>query len=395
MVSKEKLELILSESVQEVLERETKEFDRLTERCGRSIILFGSGGLGRKVLKGLRSHGIEPLGFADNNPGMWGTEIEGLQVFPPDMAAKKYGQVASFVICIWGATKVGHRMAKVVSQLSELGCVTVVPFSFLFWKYPEAFLPYFCIDLPHKMLLEKSEILEAFSLWEDDFSRGEYLNQIKWRFLADWSLLSDPVPDEQYFVDDLFKLNENEAFIDCGAFDGDTIKSFLQRRGNDFQALIAMEPDPQNYETLNNFLDSLKPEIRKKIKAYPYAVSNYNGHVFFQATGQTDAKVSDSGTVKVECVRLDDILEGLTTTFVKMDIEGSELSAIEGLSKTIAKDHPILAVSAYHKQSDIWRIPLAMKRLYNDYSFFLRPHLDECWDLVCYAIPKDRVVKKS
>jgi len=52
-------------------------------------------------------------------------------------------------------------------------------------------------------------------------------------------------------------------------------------------------------------------------------------------------------------------------------------------------------VSVYHQQNHLWRIPLFLKTLSPDYHFFLRPHNEEGWDLVCYAVPEERAVAKE
>ena len=45
-----------------------------------NIVLFGAGSAGRYCLKYLRSKGIEPFAFADNDPNKWNTTITGIPV---------------------------------------------------------------------------------------------------------------------------------------------------------------------------------------------------------------------------------------------------------------------------------------------------------------------------
>lgn len=68
------------------------------------------------------------------------------------------------------------------------------------------------------------------------------------------------VDKDQYFDDDIVKLGMEEVFVDCGAYIGDTIGAFLKKLENDggnFNEIIALEPDPQNYEKLNNWVSLL------------------------------------------------------------------------------------------------------------------------------------------
>lgn len=74
-----------------------------------------------------------------------------------------------------------------------------------------------------------------------------------------------------------------------------------------------------------------------------------------------------------------------------MDIEGSEPDALAGCSRIIAVNSPVLSICVYHLQNHLWAVPLQMKALLGDSRFFLRSHVHESWDLVCYAIPSYRL----
>jgi hypothetical protein len=95
----------------------------------------------------------------------------------------------------------------------------------------------------------------------------------------------------------------------------------------------------------------------------------------------------------VECVSLDENLTKIQIrpTYIKMDIEGGELSALKGARGIIQKEMPILAICLYHRYDDLWRIPLYVQSLVRGYHFFLRPYEIEGWQLVCYAIPTIRL----
>jgi hypothetical protein len=74
-----------------------------------------------------------------------------------------------------------------------------------------------------------------------------------------------------------------------------------------------------------------------------------------------------------------------------MDIEGAEIDALAGARRIIEKDRPVLGICVYHRQDHLWRIPLLISSLSNDYKIFLRPYSDEGWELVCYAVPINRL----
>jgi FkbM family methyltransferase len=383
------LNTLLSEPLSSVYEREKSTFDRLAAPFENSLVLFGAGGLGRKTLLGLRQIGLEPLCFADNNPDLWGKEINGLNVMSLSEAVARYGEVASFVITIWKG-EATDTMSDRQQQLKDLNCPRVIPFSYLYWKYGDVFLPHYAFDMPHKVFNQADEVNRAFYLWEDGASRKEYLSQVRWRVLMDFDGLNPPVEHEIYFPSDLLTILPDEVFIDCGAYDGDTVRSLLNAHESYSGEIIAFEPDPSNFLKLKNYIEDIPSVLQDKMEAYPFAVGSTRSKVRFEAAG-TEASAVGSGDFEVECVTLDEILAEKKTTYIKMDIEGSELDALAGAKKTIQKNLPVLAVCSYHRQDHLWKIPNLISTYSKQYRFFLRPHLLEVWDLVCYAIPVDRL----
>lgn len=383
------LEDLFMESMDSVLHRERSTFDRLAAPFAESIVLFGAGGIGRKTLTGLRKKGIEPLVFADNNPALWGKEIDGLRVLSVPEAAHRYGGKAVFVITIWtgeGKDAMGHRRR----QLLDLHCARVVPFAPLYWKYPEIFLPHYSFDMAHNVYAQSDDVLRAFHLWEDTASQREYLAQIRWRTLLDFDGLPLPVSHKIYFPEDLVRLTFDESFFDLGAFDGDTIRSFLEIHGTSFGEICAFEPDPTNFNNLEKYVSSLPPSTRAKIRLHQLAVGAREEIVTIDATG-TGSSAVGTGTTQVDCVTLDRFLGSSRTTFIKMDIEGSEADALLGARRMIGNHIPLLAICVYHRQNHLWMIPNLIRSMSDEYCFFLRPHLLEVWDLVCYAIPRHRL----
>ncbi|MCX6007718.1 MAG: FkbM family methyltransferase [Chloroflexi bacterium] len=386
------LEGLLNEDIASVINREQSAFDDLTAPFSESLVLFGTGNLGRKTLAGLRNVGIEPLAFADNNPALWGTEVEGVQVLSPKEAAQRFGRSAVFVVTIWRAIG-GDRMAQRCQQLLNLQCSRVVPFGYLFWKYPQVFLPHYAFTLPHTVCEQADDIRRVFALWEDEASRSEYLAQIRWRILLDFDGLPSPIIHEIYFPDDLVMLLPDEVFVDCGAFDGDTARSFLCRQGTAFGRYIAFEPDPANFQQLKHYVSTLPRLVQDKMTLYPYAVGACRERVQFEASG-TVASTIGHGASEVECVTLDEMLDDLRPTHIKADIEGYELEALRGARRLIERDTPVIAISVYHRQDHLWRIPLLIDSMSNQYRYFLRPHDLEAWDLVLYAVPVSRLIAK-
>ena len=73
-------------------------------------------------------------------------------------------------------------------------------------------------------------------------------------------------------------------------------------------------------------------------------------------------------------------------SYIKMDIEGAEAAALRGASATIANCKPKLAISAYHKEDDLWKIPQLIKELKHEYKLYFEHHLPIEWEACFYAV---------
>ena len=311
----EELETLLSEDIASVIQREQTTFDNLITPFNKDIVLVGAGNLGKQVLQQLRQEGIEPLAFTDNNPKLWNQNINGLIVLSPEDAALKFGQKAVFVVTIWST---GHRFIETKQRLNDLNCIKVVSILSFRWKHPDVFLPCLWADSPHKIYQNSSSIIDAFSLWSDDFSRQEYLAQIRWNALAEFDKLSSPFEEESYFLDSIFTLLTNEVFVDCGAYDGDTLCSFISRQSEYFNKFIALEPDPINFNKLKSYTSELHSKIRNKVKISPLVVGSKKEIVNFSLTTNSAVySVNNQEKIEVECDTLDNILSDCIPTYIK------------------------------------------------------------------------------
>jgi len=96
----------------------------------------------------------------------------------------------------------------------------------------------------------------------------------------------------------------------------------------------------------------------------------------------------ERGKTKLMADSIDNILaraESDRVTFIKMDIEGSELEALKGAEKSIIKWRPRLAISIYHKPEDILEIPAYLLGLVPDYNFYIRHYSSGLHETVLYA----------
>lgn len=386
--STERIERMVAEMTAEPpaerLQRWRGQLDRVAGEDAKRLVLFGTGQFGQWVLGRLRKAGVEPCCFCDNNPARWGSVLHGVAVLSPADAVQRFGQTAAFAVTIYN----GSAARK---QLREMGCRQVLPAPLLFWKYPGEFMPDLGIDAPERLVEGEEQIRECFVLLADERSRQELCDQMEWRYWMRPEYL--PLPEnhgELYFPSDLVADTDEEVQVDCGAFDGDSIRSFV-RRGKSFRHLYALEPDAANLAGLAASLKGLPDGLREKVTVWPYAVGDKDETVRFVESHDVSSKVSSSGEgTAIESRKLDSLPWSFRPTYIKMDIEGSEPNALAGGAELLKREMPVLAICLYHRTEHLWQIPSLIHALAPGYSLYLRRYAEDCWEQVCYAVPPSR-----
>ena len=187
--------------------------------------------------------------------------------------------------------------------------------------------------------------------------------------------------EQQYFDEELIKFEEEEVFVDGGCLNFLTSKQLLSKC-NTVKKIYAFEPDSisarrcydeagksgfDNYTIIEKGLYSKETEL------------------YFNSLGNGCSSILDKGNCKVRVTSIDETIKD-KVTFIKMDIEGTELEALIGAKDTITKYKPKLAISVYHKKQDIIDIPLYIKSLVSEYKLFLRHYSNHAGETVLYAI---------
>jgi FkbM family methyltransferase len=221
-----------------------------------------------------------------------------------------------------------------------------------------------------------------YGLLADELSRRTFEKLVNFRFTYDLSYLEGFTQreDAQYFEEFLNLQPTGETFFDVGSYNGFTSLEFVKRCPQ-YQAIHLFEPDSNNYRICVDAVKGLP-----NIHCHPIGLSQSKATLKF-ATQGSRSQISDSGTATIVVDRLDDVLQE-KPTFIKMDIEGGELSALEGARETIRNYRPKLAIAAYHAPGDFWRIPREILSIENDCDIYMR-HYTECiYETVMFFVPR-------
>ena len=187
----------------------------------------------------------------------------------------------------------------------------------------------------------------------------------------------------QYFNELTYVCNsEKEIFVDCGAFDGDSITKFASFSNFHYKKIIAFEPLEENYIKLKENTAALPSvSIEKK------ASWNMDAELSFTANTSASA-VSSDGLVKIKATTIDKVVKNQKITFIKMDVEGSEYESLLEAKGTIERNHPKLAICVYHKAEDILVLPKLIQSFKVHYKYYLRNHSNRLSETVLYCIPE-------
>jgi len=387
---KETLVKLLSESIDSVKQRESETLDVKMGGIDGDFLLFGAGNLGRKTLKLLSKLGKRPLAFIDNNPELRGKEIDSVKIMSPLEAAKLFDVNSVGIITTIWCGEATDKMSDRLQPVKDLGFKKIALFGHLAWKFSDNFLPHYSLDLPSKVILAKASILKAYDLLSDDESRLLFIHHISWRLFLDYDELPPPSKYEIYFNEKFVTNDSKEVLYDIGAFTGDSVEAFLKTpRAQAFKEIHSFEPSPKNYIELNNYINSLNGSSGK-FYAHQLALGDSVGVIQVESDHGPASRVG-LGNITVDVSTIDEFSESHSApTFIKIDIEGFEPNCLAGAKNVIIKDSPVVAVCVYHLQAHIWEILLQLDSYTNSYSYYLCPHLADGWDLVAYAVPKER-----
>lgn len=350
---------------------------------GKKLCMYPMGLAAKAAFQKLWDYGIKADFFSDHNSNLWGSQIP----------VERQGTLKGKIECI-SKTRLSELdqddlvvivetlyYHEIKADLKACGVKNVLRI------YPEKILVDKFLDTQGEALEERvNAVLEVCA---DQESRAVF------QYIADsWRVW--PLPDDyfhcvykkgQYFDSDLIKLHENEVFVDAGAYTGDTVQQFLSFCGGKFERIHLFELDPAIFVKLEENVAQMK---QKNIVCHPVGLSDENKKICF-SPGDSNSRIGCNGcSDAVGTVgRLDDILGDERVTFIKMDIEGAEMSALVGAENIIRTQKPKLAICIYHSPDDMLNIPLYIKKLVPEYNIYIRHYTDMMLETVCYAICDD------
>ena len=384
---------------------------------GASIVLFGAGGLGTELCSTLQAHGVHPVCFCDNNEARKGSIYNGLPVISfQDLQI--HHQDSLIIIA-------SHKyLGAMTDQLLNNGfnsdlvlCQESNPPTPIVFMY--AMIGTQCLIAGYKKecgdrtvldvyLENRQYIQDAYNLLADEHSKGLFVSKLALmasngnfelfkNFIQNYS---QPVlefgfgnyegtpEDYYYFNNDVLTLSPDEVYIDVGAYDGDTVQTFVEACNNnqvEYSIIHAFEPDPNCYHALlkntagYNNVFCHQSGVWSESQVLRFSTSDNGIH-------DQAGEISHGGNIEINVISLDDYLQGEKVTFIKMDPGGNVIpEALRGAASTIGKYKPKLALGAYHAVKSMFEIPLLIHQICPEYKLYLRHNTYHLCDTDLYA----------
>lgn len=331
---------------------------------GRKLFIFGTGGSAKKTIKFCHSHAYPIWGVLDNNKSCWGSTIDQLPIYSVSVLNQfNTEEVVVLIASVY--------LVDIVNQLKTMNI-----------KY--IFSAHLCKMFPSRQLAAISQVemlqVEKLKTILSDQKSVDLLERIVELRNTGENRLYEVFAGRQYYQQDIFDFS-NEVFLDCGCYHGEEI-DYLKSLQCGQHTIYAFEPDSINYAYLKEKYQDMQDVILMDC-----GVWKESGELCFHEKGTAGSTIIENGEKKIKVEAIDNIITE-RVTFIKMDIEGAELEAIEGARKTILKNMPKLAICIYHKNDDLWKIPLRINELSKEYEIFIRQHSLSLSDTVMYARPR-------
>lgn len=344
----------------------------------RPIWLFGAGNFAQDVYAILRAAGYSIRGFIETEPKR--TEFLGLPVRSwgrPEPTSED-----QLIIAI-------HNRTAPLDQLASCarahGFVNVAYPRDIHRQFSEQLGWRFWLSGPAPLLAGLDHLKALHHRLADDESRRCLYRIVAFRLGLDDSYASFRHDLAQYFNPlTLAGLPKRPlCYIDGGAFDGDSLLQLAA--SHPVAQAYLFEPDPENYRQLANRLQSASFPVL----CLPLGLMNAYQLLSFSGGQGEGGNLNDTGNIHVACTALDSVLPNMAVDFIKLDIEGAEIPALQGARRLIQRYRPTMALSLYHRPDDLWAIPAALDDIYPGYRLFIRQHYFNSFDCVLYAIPGD------
>lgn len=337
------------------------------KKAEKPIFLYGTGNGADKILDELISLGIGVKGVFASDGFVRNRAFRGFPVQSYSAVKEKYKDIIVLVAF-------GSSLQNVIENIKKIAATDEL------YAPDVPVIPDGTIFNLNYVREHRKELETAYSYLCDEMSRKTFEDIVMYKLTGKIDYLFDcEIPQSEIFKN--IGVGECGTFVDLGAYNGDTVLEFAKINEN-YKKIIAVEPDKKNFRKL-----TVNTENLENITRIQAAVGKENGKISFKMSGGRNSAIY-IGNTEIDMVCVDSLIAE-NNAYIKFDVEGGEENAILGCEKTIKNHIPTMNIAAYHKNSDIFLIPILVKTLNPDYNVFMRHHpYIPAWDTNFYFLGK-------
>lgn len=381
----------------------------------RKFIVCGS--VCRSEIRVLARH-AEVIGIVDDALSKERDRLFGISLLNSDAWIERARGDASIVSCI--LVPHGRATQYFTRQCVQWNLQTLSPLQFLhmlraagadirgetgrfFWYGYEFF---------SGTLDNADRLIDRADIFADEYSKLSWLAILMYRLTLDPGYLEGCAVgfggaphglDSYAFCRRFLRFDDAETYVDGGAFNGDTVEAFLRAVDGRFERIHAFEPSAANNHEIRNRIRRLQDEflapLAPRITLHGKGLWDGDAELRFNPNRTVDeadlgtmagalaAHIVEAGmlthvydeseedgvAVRVPVTSIDAATD-TEATFIKLEIEGAELQALNGARQTIARQRPQMAISIYHKPEDLLTLTDFVLATGQGYTLGFRQH---------------------
>lgn len=292
------------------------------------VWIWGVGSYAREIEKRLKENSIQVLGHFVDIEGKYRNEVHCRNVATLEKLMN--GKEPINVV-------VGHGHSELAEKLSNIEIIKNI------WVVPNPYTQYY----PSKVSIQKMESrlpeLETM-LWDEES---------RYNLKAWLSLYQETFPWEKFYknpyslIKSVFEfqplqLTHNENYIDCGAWDGDTVLQFSKSVKQCYQNIVAIEPGDDGFRRLTENTKSMR-----NIITLQYALGKDQGVMYMENEDTQSAFCCHNGKGKmVNVLTIDDVCKNynISPSLIKIGIPVTFYDTLRGARNIIETQKPRIII---------------------------------------------------
>lgn len=333
------------------------------KNCKEPIVIYGAGDVAQYIIKYLKKNNIKVCAICVDKEYLKDNFLGGIPIYSIENIFDRF----KLVNVIIGQANYLYAREKIKNHNKIKNIFYMTSTSYYQWN---------TIQIEFiKNNIEKYNV--AYNSLEDDYSKkcmAAYLNA---RINDDAEYI---FPYAQYlntyFENDVFEINNNEFYLDVGAYIGRAIDAFINKNNGYYKKIVALEPCKESFKIIEQHV---KDDKIKKIDLYNIATWRENAKIYLsenesEGTEITDVKMYQNSTM-VQAISLDNLwIENKydDLSIMKINYCYGVKECLLGAEKIIKNYRPKIAIRVGFEELNVAEITNLLKSFIPDYKIYLR-----------------------